>query len=171
MLESLRGENAGNYDIEVSDIRTRCHVGDNASEIKLLLDGLEKPVESPRKDRAQLRQVLKHLPAGGSFIDVGANFGLYALHAAHKVGPTGKVLAIEPNTRMAQRLRFNIASNTLSNVAVEDVAVGETPGEGTLTFDPAKPLPKLGALSPSRRRASRRRLKLYLLPNYLRNTA
>jgi FkbM family methyltransferase len=131
VLESLRRENGEKYDIEVSGIRTRCHVGDNASEIKLLLDG-------PRKDRAQLRQVLRHLPAGGTFIDVGSNFGLYALHAARKVGPAGKVLAIEPNTRIVQRLRFNIASNSLTNVAVEDVAVGEAPEMGTLTFDPAK---------------------------------
>jgi FkbM family methyltransferase len=119
------------YDIEVSGIRTRCHLGDNASERKLLLNGA-------RKDRTQLAIVLSRLERGGVFVDIGANVGLYALQAARRTGPCGRVLAIEPNRSMVHRLRFNLASNRFSNVIVEEVAIGENAGTATLSFDPAQ---------------------------------
>ena len=38
-----------------------------------------------------------HAPAGGVFVDVGANVGTYAMPLAHHVGASGKVIAIEPH--------------------------------------------------------------------------
>ena len=43
-----------------------------------------------------LRQVLR---PGGTFVDIGANIGWFSLLAASLVGPTGRVIAIEPNPR------------------------------------------------------------------------
>ena len=37
------------------------------------------------------------LPTGGTFLDVGANIGYFSLVASRLVGPSGRVLAAEPN--------------------------------------------------------------------------
>jgi FkbM family methyltransferase len=67
---------------------------------------------------------------GSVIVDVGANIGTYALDAARRVGAHGRVIAIEPNPRMAGRLRFHIAANGLDNITVREVAIA--PQRGTL---------------------------------------
>ncbi len=61
-------------------------------------------------------------------IDVGANVGYYALMAATRVGPSGRVIAYEPGPAPAARLRENVALNGLSNVTVVEAAVADRPG-------------------------------------------
>jgi FkbM family methyltransferase len=72
----------------------------------------------------------RRLPAGGTFIDVGAHIGYYSLKAAKKVGPDGRVLAIEPNPHTAAELRENIRHSGAHQVEVEEVACSSA--EGTL---------------------------------------
>jgi hypothetical protein len=43
------------------------------------------------------------LPAGGTFLDIGAHAGYFSLTAADRVGPTGRVYAIEPNPGRLRR--------------------------------------------------------------------
>src|SRR4051795_13108866 len=38
----------------------------------------------------------KHLSAGGVFVDVGANEGYFSVEAGRIVGPSGRVVAVEP---------------------------------------------------------------------------
>ena len=64
------------------------------------------------------------LKPGMVFIDVGANDGYYTLFAARKVGPGGRVLAIEPSSREREHLRRNLERNAIANVAVVPVALG-----------------------------------------------
>jgi FkbM family methyltransferase len=56
------------------------------------------------------------LASGMTFVDAGANLGLYSLFAAKRVGESGTVLAIEPSSREFHRLQTNIELNTLTNV-------------------------------------------------------
>ena len=56
------------------------------------------------------------LAEGDTVIDVGANVGCFALFAAHKVGSTGRVIALEPNGETFRQLDRNIALNRLQNV-------------------------------------------------------
>jgi hypothetical protein len=49
--------------------------------------------------------VLTFLNPGGVAIDVGANLGEWALPLARRVGPSGRVLAIEPAPRHRGRRR------------------------------------------------------------------
>jgi len=72
------------------------------------------------------------LKAGMVFIDVGANDGYYSLFAARRVGPTGKVVAVEPSTRERVNLRRNLMRNNLSNVEVVAAALGAVSGEADL---------------------------------------
>lgn len=65
---------------------------------------------------------------GFSVLDVGAHIGEYTLLAAHRVGSRGRVLSIEPNTRLAEAITRNVALNGLDNVSVQTLAVGESPG-------------------------------------------
>lgn len=51
------------------------------------------------------------LAHGGVFVDIGANVGLYSLHAAKAMtGKQGRIVAMEPNPEMLRRLRFNVQS-------------------------------------------------------------
>jgi len=52
------------------------------------------------------------------FLDVGCNCGIYSVLASKLVGPTGRVIAVEPNPVVLQLLRENIAINDCRNVEV-----------------------------------------------------
>ena len=55
------------------------------------------------------------LRPGETFVDCGANIGLWSLVAAKAVGPFGKVIAFEPNPRTFARLAEHVESNRLSD--------------------------------------------------------
>lgn len=56
------------------------------------------------------------LQPGDTFLDVGANVGAYALVAARKVGPSGKVVAIEPVPSTSRMLGLTIAINGIGGI-------------------------------------------------------
>src|SRR5690606_41128516 len=71
---------AGPFDVEREGVKYRLHLDNNPIEWGILLmPGYEGP------ERAFLAQGLK---AGDTFVDIGANVGIYALTLAAKVGPT-----------------------------------------------------------------------------------
>ena len=72
------------------------------------------------------------LKEGMTFIDIGANTGLYTLFAAKKVGKQGIVLAIEPSNREFERLRENVKLNALTNVRFLQFAVSDHHKEAEL---------------------------------------
>ncbi|MFK7792741.1 MAG: FkbM family methyltransferase [Devosiaceae bacterium] len=58
------------------------------------------------------RDFLKRtLPADAIFVDIGANVGVYSFFAAQCAGPTARILAIEPQPTVFERLCDNIAFN------------------------------------------------------------
>lgn len=77
--------------------------------------------------------VLRRLVQPGMVVaDVGANIGLLTLLMAWAAGPTGKVIAFEPEAIPRSNLEKMKHLNGLSWVEVRDQAVGEKPGR--LTF-------------------------------------
>jgi len=72
------------------------------------------------------------LKPGMVFVDVGANDGYYTLFAARRVGPTGRVVAVEPSTRERINLRRNLLRNRIDNVRVVPAALGAAPGDADL---------------------------------------
>lgn len=72
------------------------------------------------------------LAPGMTFIDAGANDGLFTLFAARRVGPTGQVWAFEPSRREFTRLRRNVQSNVLGNVRTFQLALADTQGQAEM---------------------------------------
>jgi FkbM family methyltransferase len=76
-----------------------------------------------------------HSPAGGVFVDVGANVGTYAMVLARQVGSSGKVIAIEPHPVTHARLAFNRAASGATQVTLVAAAAGPSDGELMIETD------------------------------------
>jgi FkbM family methyltransferase len=74
-------------------------------------------------------------PAGGVFVDVGANVGTYAMVLARHVGANGKVIAIEPHPVTHARLAFNRAASNFTQVKLVAAAAGAADGELLIETD------------------------------------
>lgn len=72
------------------------------------------------------------LKAGMTFVDVGANDGLYTLFAAGKVGDAGRVVSVEPSSRERSHLQHNLERNAIGNVTVVAAALGAAGGVADL---------------------------------------
>jgi len=72
--------------------------------------------------------VLGFLQTGSVVIDVGANLGEWAVPFARKVGPAGRVLAIEPAPRSATALESTLAANSLVQAELIRCAIGDHDG-------------------------------------------
>lgn len=68
------------------------------------------------------------LRPGDTFVDIGANLGLFSLIAAHLVGPAGRVHAFEPSAKTFERLRGNVELNRFQNVTLHDLALSDSAG-------------------------------------------
>jgi FkbM family methyltransferase len=76
-----------------------------------------------------------HTPAGGVFVDVGANVGTYAMPLARHVGASGTVIAIEPHPVTHARLSFNRAASDFAQVQLVAAAAGPSDGELMIETD------------------------------------
>ena len=77
-----------------------------------------------------------HVRPGQTVLDLGANVGYYTLLAAELVGPSGTVVAFEPEPLNAAYLRRHVEVNRLPQVDVLQHAVGRA--AGTLRFTRGK---------------------------------
>jgi FkbM family methyltransferase len=75
---------------------------------------------------AFLRQTLR---PGSTFLDVGANLGVYTWYASGLVGDRGKVIAFEPEPATCASLRRTIGAAPLANVTIHNVALSNATGE------------------------------------------
>jgi FkbM family methyltransferase len=80
----------------------------------------------------------KLLKPGDTVLDIGANHGVYALHAALAVGPQGRVHAFEPNPRLARLVDHSLKLNGFGNYAtLHPVGVSDTARVAKLLFSDA----------------------------------
>ena len=71
-------------------------------------------------------------PAERNFIDVGANIGYFSCLMSKLAGPSGKVLAVEPEPNNLKLLEQNLKINQLTNVTVHACALGAAEGSARL---------------------------------------
>jgi FkbM family methyltransferase len=76
-----------------------------------------------------------HLRPGMTVVDVGANYGHYALTAANAVGRDGTVLAFEPQPGICADLKRNASLLSHDNLLVFAIALGDRDGEALMTVD------------------------------------
>ena len=76
-----------------------------------------------------------HVPQGGTFVDIGAHVGTYALVLARHVGANGKVIAVEPHPVAYARLSFNRAASGVEQVKLLAAAAGASDGELSIETD------------------------------------
>ncbi|MBX9930723.1 MAG: FkbM family methyltransferase [Methylobacterium sp.] len=122
----LRGRPA---DVERYGARMRLHPYNNNCEKKVLF--------TPQFFDPEERELLKErLPQGCTFLDVGANIGAYALFVAALAGPKARILAVEPQPDVFDRLTYNIAQNPFGTIKAVACAIADKAGELTLFVDP-----------------------------------
>lgn len=112
------------YDVSMRGLRLRLMNRGNFCETTALF--------TPKfYDVAELDWLCRRLADGGTFLDVGANVGLYSLVVAGRLGSRVSVHAVEPDPKLARRMRFNAAENGLE-IHPHPVALSDYEGEGRL---------------------------------------
>ncbi|KAF0117541.1 MAG: FkbM family methyltransferase [Hyphomonadaceae bacterium] len=110
---------SGPIDVETWGIKMRLDPSRNVAEKRLLF----APSRFDIKEREFLAA---HLKAGDVFVDIGANIGGYSMWATKCVGSSGKVLALEPQPSVLERLRTNASFNPELPIIIVPMAAGET---------------------------------------------
>ena len=112
-------------DVLSYDIRFRLNPKNNLCEKRILF--------TPQFfDVAERAHIAKTLEQGGSFVDIGANVGIYSMLAAYA---GARVLAIEPQPVLCARLAFNKQANGFDAIEVVQSAVGESDGTTEIVID------------------------------------
>src|SRR6185437_15393459 len=97
-----------------------------------LADLIQREMYLGTFETLEARAIAPLIPAGGIFVDVGANAGYFTALAAHAVGSGGQVLAYEPSARACDQLRAMVARSRLAHVDVIPVALASRPGQADL---------------------------------------
>ena len=82
-------------------------------------------------DKTELMR--REVEQGMTCVDLGANIGYYALLIARLVGPSGRVLCLEPDPRNLELLRRNVALNGLDD-RIEVVGAAASDRSATATM-------------------------------------
>jgi len=117
----------GPLDVEYQGASFRFHHQASATERGALFN--------PDYNLEELEFLRAHTPAGGVFVDVGANVGTYAMVLARHVGANGRVIAIEPHPVTFARLSFNNAASRFTQVNLVAAAAGPADGELMIETD------------------------------------
>jgi FkbM family methyltransferase len=116
-------------DTEALGVRMRLYPYNNICEKKVLF--------TPQYfDPEELAALESRMRNGFTFVDVGANVGAYSLFVAAKAGPKARILAIEPQPDVFDRLTYNIRQNPFGTIKAVACAVADKAGELTLFLDP-----------------------------------
>jgi FkbM family methyltransferase len=122
-LGPTRGRFTAQLANDAGGAKFACDMGDQISR-EVCLTGLYEPPVT--------RVFQHHLPAGGTAVDLGANWGYFSLLAAASAGPGGTVLALEPDPRQFEALSGNVALNGFRQVSPLQVAASAREGRVSL---------------------------------------
>jgi FkbM family methyltransferase len=105
--------------------------------LRVLLPGVWKGIEKlifvfRENYECELNHLETILLAGNTFVDVGANLGIYTLVASRIVGPSGRVISFEPSLQSFAQLEENISLNGFKNIMAARVALSDKTGQAFL---------------------------------------
>ena len=90
------------------------------------LSGFGQGVLSEENYEPELTKVIKEiLIKGDTFVDIGANEGYFSIIASKVVGSDGRVISVEPQTRLQPILFKNMALNKAYNMEVFQRALSD----------------------------------------------
>lgn len=109
--------------------------------------GISKTLATRRKREEDMTYLIKkELKPGMTAFDCGANIGYYALLEANCVGPSGKVITIEPDSRNYELLQKNLKLSPLRNIfSTENVALSNFSGVANLEITKYSNLNKINS--------------------------
>ena len=111
-------------------LRITCGTGDGQGSFCAIAGSSYEP---------ELIWLLGQLQARDTFVDVGANIGIYSLHAARHLVGSGTVFSVEPNPEALRILSRNIEANNFSGTITPiHAAASRTTGQLYLTGTPTK---------------------------------
>ena len=96
--------------------------------LRFLVPSLREPIAfhlfcDGQYERETLGLLLRVLTAGATFVDVGANIGVFTLPAAQRVGSRGRVVGVEASPAVFPYLAHNVAANELANIHLSQCAL------------------------------------------------
>ena len=119
------GQLAGPVDIQSFGTNFRLYPFSNVCEKRILF--------TPQYfDQAERDLIVSRIRPGFVFLDIGANIGGYALGVAAAAGPGARILAIEPQPQIFERLIYNIDQNPFGTVKAVACAIADSDGQLTL---------------------------------------
>ena len=71
----------------------------------------------------ELGIIERHFPRGGSYLDIGSNVGNHLVFVA-AARLAGEMIAIEPNPKALEILRYNLLLNALTTVDIQHLGLG-----------------------------------------------
>ncbi len=83
----------------------------------------------------EIQFLRRYVRPGMRVLDIGANYGLYTLSLAKKIGADGKVWAVEPCTATAQHLHNSITLNGFTHITLLQTALSDRTGRAQLTVE------------------------------------
>ncbi len=124
-VKALRGRPV---DVESLGARMRLYPLCNVAEKRILF--------TPQYfDPQELSFLEQRMTPDFVFVDVGANVGGYSLFVAARAGPRARILAIEPQPDIHERLVYNVRQNAFATIKTLECAVADREGEVTMFVD------------------------------------
>lgn len=88
-----------------------------------------------RYEPDMMATVTQLLQDGDTFLDIGGNEGYFSILAAQQVGASGRVICVEPQSRLQPVLSRNVAENA-ATVEILQAAIADQVGTATLSLSP-----------------------------------
>lgn len=133
--DEFRGRHRQLLQPEASDIR-KVETPDFALYVDLADWAVGRPIARTASYEPATDELMRSLISDGdTVVDVGANVGWFSMLAARLVGPTGRVLAIEPNPANCRLVERSAADNGFAQITVLAVAASDRSGMAALETD------------------------------------
>jgi len=116
--------------------RVVCHTPDGAFWVDPYSHFGEALTNRGFYERAMCQTVRDYLRPGQVFADVGANEGFFSVIAGRQVGPSGRVISVEPQSRLQGVIQKNLQLNGVADSLLIHAAVAAERGTAPIHLSP-----------------------------------